>query len=322
MAASLRRTLSRWAVVLGLLLVLWPAPLASAQAGLSLTALTIELWPEYDQPSMLVILRGTLASTVALPATVTLHLPAAVGGPSAVAGQDPAGQLFNIPFTTTTTGATIAVQFEVPLASFQVEYYDPGLTRLGNVRDYAFHWQADFSAEAATLRVQEPLEAGDLSAEPPVTLAGSSDLGVNYYTTALGAIRIGQTVSVHLRYTKATSALTTDNLNQPSVAPLPSEASQTTASWTPSPQVLIGGGLGLVGAGLVGWGVVWLVRDRSGGLRRPRTRRSAPRLFASPALGGGLENTPNFCTQCGQSLETADRFCRHCGAPIRSTITE
>lgn len=298
-------------------------PLASAQTGPALTALTIELWPEYDQPSMLVIVRGTLAPTVALPATLTLHIPAAAGGPSAVAGQDPAGQLFNTPFTTTTTGATIAVQFQAQLASFQVEYYDPRLTVLGERRDYVFRWPADFSAEAATLRVQEPPDARDLRAEPSVTLAGSSDLGVNYYTTALGAVTAGQEVVVHLSYTKSTNDLTINAVNPASDVPASSGSSQTTGAWTLPPQWLIGGGLGLVGAGMIGWGIVWLVRDwRRGASRRPRARRSATPPAAAVAVSAARDEAPSFCTQCGQPVEPGDRFCRRCGAPIRSTLAD
>lgn len=318
MAATLSRGFNRWAAVLGLLLLLWPTPLALAQTGPTLTALTIELWPEYDQPSMLVIMRGTLAPTVVLPTTIILHIPAAAGGPSAVAGQDPTGQLFNIPFTTAAVGDILTVQFEAQLASFQLEYYDPRLTTLGEMRDYTFGWQADFSAEAASLRVQEPPDARDLSAEPPVTWAGSSDLGVNYYTAALGPIAVGQDISVHLRYAKTTNALTISALNQPPGAPAMSDANPATVAWTPSPQLLIGAALGLVGIGMMGWGAVWLARS----WRHPARRRRPPRTTSTPMSSSVTNSSARFCTQCGQPHLAGDRFCRQCGAPVRSTPTD
>lgn len=311
--------LKRWALALALLLLFWPALSTSAQGDVTLTALTIELWPEYDQPSMLVILRGTLAPSVALPATLTLHIPATAGGPSAVAGQDPAGQLFNIPFTATTVGETIAVQFEARQASFQLEYYDPGLVIVGQARDFAFRWPADFSAEAASLRVQEPPAARNLTAEPPISLAGSSDLGVNYYTAALGPIAVGQEVVVHLRYAKSTEALTVNNLNQPIDPPAMSASSPTATSQRLSPQILIGVGLGLLGVGLMGWGAAWLARDWR---RSPGRRQQRPRAAVTSELRSAANDSARFCTQCGQPLTVGDRFCCQCGAPVRSTPTE
>ena len=76
--------------LLALALMLLPA-LGLAQGGgvpranPRLASLNIEIWPEYDRPAALVILRAALAESVKLPATVTLKLPAASGGPSAVA---------------------------------------------------------------------------------------------------------------------------------------------------------------------------------------------------------------------------------------------
>ena len=39
-----------------------------------LASLQIEIWPEFDRPAALVILRGELAADVALPATVSLRI--------------------------------------------------------------------------------------------------------------------------------------------------------------------------------------------------------------------------------------------------------
>ena len=50
-----------------------------------LESMQIEVWPEFDRPAALVILRGALAADVKLPADVTLHIAASTGGPSAMA---------------------------------------------------------------------------------------------------------------------------------------------------------------------------------------------------------------------------------------------
>ncbi|MFN2223112.1 MAG: hypothetical protein ACK2UH_11195, partial [Candidatus Promineifilaceae bacterium] len=58
--------------IFGLFLV----PGAQAQSPVNeLAILEIELWPDFDQPELLVLLTGTLADDVPTPARVTLPLP-------------------------------------------------------------------------------------------------------------------------------------------------------------------------------------------------------------------------------------------------------
>ena len=46
-----------------------------AQEITGLDRLQIDLWPEYDRPAMLVILRGIMAEGTVVPATITLPMP-------------------------------------------------------------------------------------------------------------------------------------------------------------------------------------------------------------------------------------------------------
>jgi hypothetical protein len=308
-------------VGLMVLSTLWLIPLRPAQAqdNIALNALTIELWPEYDKPSMLVILRGTLDPKVTLPTTITVHIPAASGGPSAVAEQDPNGQLFNASFTTTPLGETIAVHLQMRFASFQVEYYDPGLNIAGEAREYTFQWIADFPVAAATVRVQEPVDTHDLNAEPPITLAGSSGLGLNYYTASLGALSAGQTISLHLRYSKSTSTLSAERVSQSAAAPTPVQAAPVLEAPLErsqlSPTFLIVAGLSLLSLALISWGMVLLVRNRRAAPHSGNPT-SVPRRSPKP------EGSARFCTQCGQPTLAGDRFCRNCGAPLRAPRVE
>ncbi len=319
------------AALLALIVLTFSPRAAHAQEGITLSALTIELWPEYDQPTTLVILRGTLAPSVRLPATLTLHIPASSGGPHAVASQSASGQLLNMEFKTAPSGEQIAVELTTTTASFQVEYYDPGLTIAGEAREYAFEWTTDYPVSAATLRVQEPVEARGLTAEPAVTLAGSSDLGLNYYTTALGQVAAGQSVAVKLRYAKSTSTLSVEKVNQ-TVPAAQSVAAPVSAPTQAQPafgldmsmRYVLAGGLVLLSLGMVAWGVIIWRRGQSGA--SPPQRRNRPRAMPSdtPSLSLTLPSTPQaadglmpFCAQCGQRAITGDRFCRNCGAKLR-----
>ena len=297
---------------------------AHAQGTIILSTLTIELWPEFDKPATLVILKGTLAASVPLPAQLTLHIPAASGGPSAVAAPDASGQLLNTQYTTTPSGDTTAINLTTDFPAFHIEYYDPALTITGDARDYVFQWTADYAVSAATVRVQEPVDARDLSAEPVVTSVGTADFGLNYYTASLGALSAGESISIRLRYSKSTSTLSSEVVSQntpvPLATPAVTEPLSSRLSLTPI-LLAAAGGVGLL---LIGFGVWSFVRNRREmETEQPRRRRrhaasdgDEPPAALSPrpeAL-----TSAQFCTQCGQPLLTGDRFCRNCGTPVRS----
>jgi hypothetical protein len=314
----------RWAApCLLAVLMLLPRGTAAAQAGISLSAATLEFWPEYDRPSMLVIFRGTLVSSVPLPATITLHIPAASKGPSAAAVVNANGQLVDAPFTTSVEGDTIAVVVQVQFASFQVEYYDPGLVINGETRTYYYSWTADFPVEVATLRVQEPADARNLKAEPPVALAGAGGLGLNYFTAALGKIAARQAVAVQLSYLKSSAGLTADQIT-------PEAAAAVATAAQPGPQLVLArpglnlspefwalGGASLLGLAVCAWSVWRLVRHQQ---QTPGRTRRARRTVRSPLPEPTAPD--QFCTQCGHGVAATYRFCPNCGAPIRAKAGE
>jgi len=57
-----------------LVLLLVPVPV-QAQDDIHLSSVSVDIWPEYDQPAVLVIYHIVLSSDVVLPATLTLHIP-------------------------------------------------------------------------------------------------------------------------------------------------------------------------------------------------------------------------------------------------------
>lgn len=315
-------TLARLSCALVMMLALSGVNVAAAQADVSLSALTIELWPEFDRPSVLVILRGTLAADVKLPVSITLHVPAESGGPSAVALQQTDGSLVNAQYVISDDADAIAVTVQATTANFQIEYYDAGLRIAERARSFAFTWHSDWRVAAATLRIQEPRGASNLTGQPPVMLAGSSDLGLNYHTASLGALEVGQAVAAELRYDKDSAELSVEEAPPLSIAPtavvgaamapaaaLISAALISAGDW----RMWLGGGL-LIGAiGLAGWGATrW---------RKTRTpvapARSAPRDPTAPTAAPSQSvsvGTQNFCTQCGRPLGQRDAFCRQCGA--------
>jgi hypothetical protein len=324
----------------GLSLFAW-LPSARGQQAVSLASLEISLWPEFDKPSTLVIINGQVAAGVPLPVELSIHIPAAAGGPSAVAVVGADGGLFQTPYTTSQAGGDIISKFTTNSVGFHVEYYDPALLISGDARSYAFHWKSDAAIQAVTVRVQEPYGARNLTGQPALTSAGAGEYGLTYYTASLGPLAAGGTLSFNLGYAKtgnALSATAVANAQGGASSPASTQGAPA-ANGTNSSQPWIVGAA-VAGLVLTGGVVAWYMRfapATQGQVRRRRTtgqgrrgtaqpagaaqarKRPAPaRTSAKAAAGVAVDKSPAaYCPQCGQRYKSGDRFCRQCGTPVR-----
>ena len=85
-------------IIFLLLGLIFLVPVAQAQGVLRLAELEVDLWPEYDNPGVLVIYKAKLPADVSLPVNVSLKIPAAAGEPFAVAVRQMDGALLNAAF--------------------------------------------------------------------------------------------------------------------------------------------------------------------------------------------------------------------------------
>ena len=306
-------SLLRACLVLALLAgVAWPS-VAAAQGAVRLATLQVSLWPEFDQPAMLVILDGRLDASVDLPADLTVRIPARAARPYAVAVTGDDGALLTAAYTTQPAGDDIIVMFQTQSPGFRVEYYDPALLFENDSRQYAFAWQTDYAVAATSVRVQQPVGASELTGEPALTSVGAGQDGLNYYQVDLGALEPGDTAAVRFSYTKTGSALSADALSSGGVAsgqggPVP----QTVTPQADNSLPLVVGAIAL-GLALLGAGIAAYMRSR-----RPLRATVAARGGRRAGAQAPRRPTSAFCTQCGQPLVAGDRFCRDCGARAAS----
>ena len=229
---------------LGLVLavmVALPARVA-AQAALRLDALRVELWPEYDQPAVLVLLDGRLAAGTPLPVTLALPIPAAAGQPHAVAVYDANGDLLEAEFTTTTAGDDIIVTFSTDALAFRLEYYDPALTVAGTQRTYTLNWASPYAVALAAVRVQQPAGSSDLAITPALTAERPSADGLHYKAGSLGTLAAGQAVQVTLTYTKPDARLTTELIDPGAALPADGAANPVLGGLAAAVGLVIAGG--------------------------------------------------------------------------------
>lgn len=286
-------------LVVSLVLAL-SANLAYAADPLSLLELKISLWPEYDQPGMLVIYRGQVDQPTPAEAAIQLQIPASAASSLQVAYSD-TGQLYNIQHTDTVNGALMTIAFTTPNGSFQLEYYDSSLDLSSPNRHYSFAATTPYLTQNLILEVQQPAGASPLTTNPPLGNLIPGPDGLNYETQIRSNVPAHDPIQVDLSYTKTTSLLTVNNPN-PQATPEPS-ASQASNSW-------LYGLLGLAGIALVIGGLIWFTRPKLKTNKSRRSERKKPAPAAVPAQSV-------FCQQCGQKAKAGDQFCRRCGTALR-----
>lgn len=301
-------------IYLILLVFLMMPRIIFAQEPPSLTSMTVDLWPEFDRPTMLVMYQFSLSSDVKLPTEIIFRIPAAAGVPNAVAVCEPNVNCYNTPFTQQTAGEWSELTIQATLPDLRVEYYDPSLQYDGSSRMYGYVWPGDFAVDSMLLHVQQPIGAEQMLIKPGTVVTGVGEDGLTYYSLDAGAVPAGQAVEVTIEYTKDNDELTNTALSVSSSEPLDDNSSGRFTLTSDMPYVL--GGLGvllMVGGGL--W--YWLSGQRRSATQ-PRKRARHKQNKDEPtaaALAAGGEYV--YCHQCGNRAAAGDRFCRTCGTAIR-----
>jgi hypothetical protein len=295
---------------MALFLMLSHLPVLAQTAPLDLSTWDTQVWPEYDQPSVLVITSGSFVAGTTFPQQVRVPIPASAEV-HAVAYPEASGNLLSLSWAIEPGVDGQTVVFDLDQPNFVVEYYADIITPPSN-RSFELDLVAPYSAQQASLTLRQPSRASELQTTPAMVPAGVDALGNPTFTLDLGALSAGQSTQFQVSYTKADA--------QPSVlsdpaAPIASESSAAASVW---PWLA-----GVAAAVLAGGVTFYLVqRSRSTTASRQARRRSARKQGTQPArqpAGGAAPagSATRFCVQCGQKFEGSDKFCRNCGAPRR-----
>ncbi len=300
-------------VIILVLLVMAPG-LGRAQEAISLPRVEVDLWPEYDQPALLVIYHLTLPPSVQLPAEMALRIPTSVGEPNAVAALQPDGALFTAPYEREVSGDWAVIRFRATTLEMQLEYYDYDLSREGNQRRFTYSWPGDYAVDTLVLQVQQPSGAQDLTISPRLGNAVTGADGLIYYSSNFGAVPQGETFDIEVSYTKVGDNLSASSVEVQPSAPIDANTAGRMDLSSMVPWILAGLGVLLIAGGSVWY---WRSGRESSQVKATSRRRRRP---AAPQ-GGGPNQADEaghvYCHQCGRRAGPGDRFCRTCGTALR-----
>ncbi len=304
-----------------LLLTVAPVLPAGAQNSPVIQQAELRLWPEYDDPGLLVIFSGSFESKTAFPLQVVFPIPSGARNVQATF-KDESGTLINRPFEIKDDQLT----YELPAADFHFEFY---LDRApsGDERTIAYTLDSPYAVRSLSVAVQQPARATGFTLIPAAEDSQQGSDGLTYHILNRQNLAAGESIDLVLKYTKPDTGLTAPQLAVTTTdSPVQSGATQTTttsgsAAWLP--WLLIGLGVVLLAASLTYWilsqrrnaspSLSASGRTAGAGRSRPaNTRPSAPHITAA------AQQTATYCTHCGHQLRAEDRFCSQCGTPRRS----
>jgi hypothetical protein len=293
--------MKRKSFVLLIFFMTMPMATGFAQNSVSvIETLNIEIWPDYDKASVLVLLTGSLPGGTRFPASVTLPLPPAAQLNAVARIDSKDGNMKDDIFSSTDPPGTLT--FITPDLQFRVEYYLP-YTINKNQRSFDYAWLAAVTVNNFQLRVQRPTSAIILTTEPATANVVRSGDGFDYHTFPARTVPAGQPFSLHVDYKMTTTQLSATSLPAPN-----------TSIQTPALPALPGTGPG------INWALVAVV---SGGFIIIvaliwQIARRRPWLNMRKPIDSRVEkqSRTEFCRNCGEPIDESDRFCSGCGLEL------
>lgn len=284
----------------------------SSQDDQRIVHLRLSIWPEYDDPRVLIMLRGELAPHTTLPTRITFPIPtgAEVIGAGMISERN---ELLLHPYQVRTGETQNHIEVSLPVSRFFIEFYYNPLTSDTN-KHFTYTLAVPYHIEHLEVDVQQPLHATNFTLTPQAIRQSTDDKGLTYHWLFYRNLKKDEATSFTITYTK--TVVTS------SVAKRQTEAAGAAQPRTTIDQTLTAIGL-LFGTAVLLGGGSWLW------ISYQRRRLSTTTSPISPSLPTTRDREPtvhdaalpgtrraNFCMLCGRKLRPTYRFCPDCGTAL------
>ena len=254
----------------------------------------VQLWiyPEYDDPRLLVMLQGQIEG-VEPPVAVRFLVPSEAEMYSA-GSMDALGQYTGGPPNREPSSIPgwDEIDYEVTTNTFRVEYYDPIISgQLDKSISYEFRWIYPISKLEVV--VQEPRRSSDFSVLP-IGNSFVDNEGFNSYSYNFSELEDTSPLRFEISYHKSDT--------RPSLSINEDESSE---SYLVVVIVVI---LGVAAVASFFW--LRKSRPKTRAARRQLSRNNPERRIKSNQPGA------RFCSKCGQPTDKSSNYCIYCGARL------
>ena len=277
---------------------------AASTQDVVLDSVMVDLWPEYDRPSVLVIYEIELGPSVTFPQVLTLQVPENAELQS-IASKDEEGHLTPLEWVVSGAGQWVDIQFTAQSSDLHMEYYDPNIIKQDDQRTFEFTWSSFYPVNALSFYVQQPYGAGDVTTSEDMVQVSTASSKCVYYMLEVGAVEAGVPYMLRFQYTKDTSNLAYPALDVSAAAPI----TRNTAGRAASILSVVLSLLVIATALLLIIGIVYV-----------RFRRKTSSRITTGGPEGVVINPDKkavFCHECGSRSRAGDSYCRNCGTELR-----
>jgi len=286
------------------LLVLLIASPAYAQNIVPLKSFNVQLWSEYDQPSMLVIYTFEVSDDTQIPTSIDIRVPSD-GNITAVAF-DLNGELLLADYKNNASDdanwQSITV-FITERTTYHVEYYQ-SLERNGDKRSFTYQWTGDHPVANFDVEIRVPENSTDVKTSPAIPIVRD-----NVFLSGgamLNTMDEGEDYQLTLEYSRTSDTPSVPPPTGQAVEPLEPVNTNTDGRVTLENLPYVLGGFGAI---LIAAALFYFLRSGTPGKqRKPRQRRPKSQSTSSQT----------YCHECGTRAHEGDRFCRICGSKLRS----
>jgi len=267
-----------------------------ADDPLRISSMDIFVFPEYDQPGVLVQYQGKIAAAAdkSNPREVAFLVPKGVGISAACAIKTNGDHTSETWKESDAGDGFTQVTFKINEPQFHVEYYYNPLVGAPETK-MDFGYKAFSPADEITFEIQHPLKATNFGLTPDSPDSHKADDGFTYHSYSFKQVSAGAKLVTSIAYTKTDPNPSVSGQKQTA-----SSANKSADSNSNLNQAIL---VGIFLGAIVIAGVFFLQKN---------ARRAEPCRASVQARG---ESSGGFCTQCGNGLDAEDKFCPRCGSP-------
>jgi hypothetical protein len=276
---------------------------AQTQGSIQFDSVAVNLFPEFNQPSIYVTFDIELTETLLLPRTLTFQIPANIDdfvvlylgdegffeSPEVMISQDRLWKYVN---------------FSTPSPTIRVEYTDPNLVFWDNYRSYTFRWTSLYPAFYFSLRIHQPEGISQFEVDKDILETEEEISGIKTSTIRQSPFPSGKLFELSFSYAK-TGEIVYPGYN----VEAGDEISEKTPGKVPSPLNLVFWlfSIALFIIIIIGLYFFWF---------KKRTAKSRGLMVQ----GVGIMNPEKmavFCHECGMRSRPGDSYCSNCGTILR-----
>ena len=174
---------------------------SASTADLVMARLRLSIWPEYDDPRVLIMLRGEMTPRQAFPASITLPIPkgAEIIGAGMISEQN---ELLLHPHQVLPGDTQDTLQLNLPVPRFFVEFYYNPFTTSGPEKRFVYSAPTTYPIDLFEVDIQQPLKATAFTVDPPSMERTTDKEGFTYHQFTYRDVGKGQSQTFTIAYTK------------------------------------------------------------------------------------------------------------------------